>query len=303
MFSGVNRFGASNAISFLIDEDILLPVGQVWSEPLMQDRLKWKPELSDNFRMATVLELAREIRHHLNSKDTGCLTVDYAGDTVTIYLSDGAITTGRTAFLSCFTRNPIDFRFKSMPVQNTSGPGSSISLLIEAIEAIDQKFLVRAWDPHANWRIGYPRDPSIHNTFVRDHLGANTTHLRRLTRLVVSGSATLEAPNTLIVDEIREIEMAFETENWHEVLGLGDSADAIEIKKAYRKRARRFHPDRWVTSPDAKLRDRVERAFKIIGRAYGELSQSLPVAPQRLIGPKPRLALWRKLVGFIDAIH
>lgn len=303
MFSGVKRFGTSNAISFLIDEDTVLSVGQVWSELYGHERLKWKPELSDNFRMATVLELAREVRHRLNSKDTGCLTVDYAGDTVAIYLSAGAILAGRAAFLSFFTRNPIDFRFKSMPVPNTDSPALGISLLIEAIEAIDQKFLVRSWDPHANWRIGYPKDPSIHNTFVRDHLGANTTHLRRLTRLVVSGSATLEAPNTLISDEIREIEMAFDAGNWHEVLGLRKSADAIEIKKAYRKRARRFHPDRWVTSPDAKLRDRVERTFKIIGQANSELSQSHPAAPQRLIGPKPKIALWRKLVGFIDASH
>jgi hypothetical protein len=249
--------------------------------------------------MATVLDLAREVRHRLNSRDTGCLAVDYAGDTVAIHLSDGAILTGRAAFLSYFTRNPTDFRFKAMPVPNTSGSGSSISLLIEAIEAIDQKFLICAWSPHTNWRIGYPRDPAIHNTFVRDHLGANSTHLRRLTRLVVSGSATLEAPNTLIVDEIREIEMAFGEGNWHEVLGLHHSAETFEIKKAYRKRARRFHPDRWVTSPDAKLRDRVERTFKIIGQAYGELSRSQPATPLRLIGPKPRPAFWKRLFGFV----
>jgi DnaJ-domain-containing protein 1 len=247
--------------------------------------------------MATVLELAREVRHRLNTKDTGCLYVEFTGDNAVIQLSDGAIRTGRAAFLACFTRNPIDFRFKSMAVPNTGTPGEGILLLNDAIEAIEDQVLARSWDSHKNWRVAYPRDSSIHNTFVREYFGANSMQLRRLTRLVVSGSATLEAPNTLIADEIREIELAFETQSWHEVLGLQKSAEATEIKRAYRKRARRFHPDRWISSPDAKLRDRAEKTFKIIGQAYVELSQSQPAKPQRLIGPKPKLAFLRKLFG------
>jgi len=248
--------------------------------------------------MATVLELAREVRHRLNTKDSGSLYVEFAGDTSVIQMSDGFIRSGKAAFLACFKRNPIDFRFKSMTAPNSTGTHEAgISLLNEAIEAIDDQLLTHAWESHQNWRVTYSRDSSIHNTFVRDHLGSSSSQLRRLTRLVVSGSATLEAPNTLISDEIRNIEMAFETQSWHEVLGLHESANASEIKKAYRKRARRFHPDRWVSSPDAKLRDRTEKTFKIIGRAYVELSQSRPVQPQRLIGPKPRLAFLRKLFG------
>ena len=252
--------------------------------------------------MASVLELAREVRHRLNTKDTGCVYVEFPGDTAVIQISDGTICTGRAAFLACFTRNPIDFRFKSMTVPHTGSPGEGISLLNDAIEAADEEALARSWDAHKNWRVAYPRDSAIHNTFVRDHLGAGSTPLRRLTRLVVSGSASLEAPNTLISDEIRDIEMAFETQSWHEVLGLHESANASEIKRAYRKRARRFHPDRWVSSPDAKLRDRAEKTFKIIGRAYVELSQSRPAEPQRLIGPKPRLSFLRKLVGFMQTL-
>jgi len=252
--------------------------------------------------MATVLELAREVRHRLNTKDSGSLYVEFAGSTSEIQMSDGVVRSGRTAFLACFTRNPSDFRFKSTAVPDTGAHESGISLLNEAIEAIDDPLLVRAWETHMNWRIVYPRDSSIHNTFVRDHLRTDPKQLRRITRLVVSGSATLEAPNTLIADEIREIEMAAETQSWHEVLGLHESAETTEIKRAYRKRARRFHPDRWVSSPDTRLRDRAEKTFKIIGRAYVELTQSRPVEPQRLIGAKPRLSFLRKLVGFMQTL-
>src|SRR5882672_12307775 len=98
--------------------------------------------------MATVLELAREVRHRLVSKDTGCLTVDYPASTVPIYLCDGTVAAERAVFLSCFARNPVDFQFQST---NSRNPGQYVpgaSLLIEAIEAIDHKSLIRVWEPY-----------------------------------------------------------------------------------------------------------------------------------------------------------
>src|SRR5580658_4027228 len=54
--------------------------------------------------------------------------------------------------------------------------------------------------------------------------------------------------------------------DYYEVLGVDRSADMDEIKKAYRKLALKFHPDR---NPNDKT---AEEKFKEIGEAYEALS-------------------------------
>jgi hypothetical protein len=118
-------------------------------------------------------------------------------------------------------------------------------------------------------------------------------------RLTVSGSVTLEAPRISIADEMEQIEKAFVNGRWRDVLGVDHRSADSEVKKAYRKLARRFHPDRWVLSSDMKQRDRIERTFQRVSRAYMQLQSPQPITPQLCVGPKPTKSLWEKMSGFV----
>lgn len=59
-----------------------------------------------------------------------------------------------------------------------------------------------------------------------------------------------------------------EIKDYYKILGVGEKATADEIKKAYRKLAREYHPDRNPDKPGA------EEKFKEVQEAYDTLSDS-----------------------------
>jgi molecular chaperone DnaJ len=61
--------------------------------------------------------------------------------------------------------------------------------------------------------------------------------------------------------------------DYYEVLSVGKNASDEEIKKAYRKLAMKFHPDRVSTLPDAEKKQSEEK-FKELQEAYAVLSDS-----------------------------
>ena len=60
--------------------------------------------------------------------------------------------------------------------------------------------------------------------------------------------------------------MAENKRDYYEVLGVQKSATPEEIKKAYRKMAMKYHPDRNPDNMEAEVK------FKAVGEAYEVLS-------------------------------
>lgn len=73
---------------------------------------------------------------------------------------------------------------------------------------------------------------------------------------------------------LHEAKMALkksERKDYYKILGINKDASTDDIKKAYRKRAMEYHPDRHANASEGEKKEQ-EKMFKEVGEAYGILS-------------------------------
>src|SRR5881227_4378609 len=81
--------------------------------------------------------------------------------------------------------------------------------------------------------------------------------------------------------------MAVQYKDYYESLGVARTASDAEIKKAFRKLARKYHPD------VAKDKKKSEEKFKEINEAYEVLSDPAKRRKYDMLGPN-----WQEQFGF-----
>ncbi|KAF2071780.1 hypothetical protein CYY_006908 [Polysphondylium violaceum] len=85
---------------------------------------------------------------------------------------------------------------------------------------------------------------------------------------------TLDSENEDLARQLKEAKVALKKslkKDYYKILGVSKEANDNEIKKAYRKLALQYHPDKNSTLPEEE-KAHAEKMFKDIGEAYGVLS-------------------------------
>jgi tetratricopeptide (TPR) repeat protein len=86
---------------------------------------------------------------------------------------------------------------------------------------------------------------------------------------------------------------AGESERFEELLGVQRGASPQEVRKAYYRTVRRYHPDRFLEGPLARYHERVEKCFRLVNEALQVLIDPKAKAEResrktRPVGPDPR---------------
>jgi curved DNA-binding protein CbpA len=99
-----------------------------------------------------------------------------------------------------------------------------------------------------------------------------------------SGDASLLDPSLDLPLESQRSLLEFERgldRPYHEILGVAPDAELRELRRAYFKLSKEFHPDRWFRKNLGPFTERVERVFRKIAEAFELLSD--PSARQEML--------------------
>jgi curved DNA-binding protein CbpA len=88
----------------------------------------------------------------------------------------------------------------------------------------------------------------------------------------------------------------------HETLGIEPGADLREIRAAYRRLARIYHPDRFVDAP-ADVAEESQRRMKIVSAAYSLLRAPEKPAARRRRADSGTQDPWKEARAYREAIH
>ena len=102
-----------------------------------------------------------------------------------------------------------------------------------------------------------------------------------------------DAAETALLEEVEALITAGKDDP-AKILGVGKGADITQIKKAYRERVLRYHPDRHSAVANPDLRDRLSRLLALATEAFGVMSERKEKAdavrnapPLRVASPRP----------------
>lgn len=79
--------------------------------------------------------------------------------------------------------------------------------------------------------------------------------------------------NKATLKEAKHLQKLAKRKDYYKILGLSRSANADDVKKAYRKKAMLHHPDRHADADD-RVKAEEEGLFKEVSEAYCVLSDS-----------------------------
>lgn len=80
-----------------------------------------------------------------------------------------------------------------------------------------------------------------------------------------SGEAEPDLEAARYLDEIRE-------KNHYQILGLDPDVDQAEVRRAYFRLMRKYHPDRFMTEKNPESREHLKEIFRTLTRAYETLA-------------------------------
>jgi len=113
--------------------------------------------------------------------------------------------------------------------------------------------------------------------WTEDDTWTRLTHLYLINGITLKKVEKATADNDLKVEALLALFNRITTgkEDHYKILGIKDNADESEIKSAYFRLAKQYHPDRISNAPDPEIKEKANFVFAAINKAYDTLSDPL----------------------------